>query len=227
MFRELCGDSTLRNVILVTNMWGEVTRDVGEARERELTTNFFQQVINKGAQYTRHQNTPQSAYDIIRRVMKNQPIVLQIQRELVDEHKVIMNTAAGDAVSKDIKEQIKRYQAEMKVVQEEMMQALKDKDEETRKELEEEARRLQDQMDRMKKELGGMAPNYQEDNRRMEEAMREMSSSSFGFDPPRDGVTSVHHHPKYYMDTDMVIFKVSGYLGMVASNTDHPLLATV
>jgi len=40
MFREFCGDATLKNVILVTNMWGEVTQDVGEARERELTTNF-------------------------------------------------------------------------------------------------------------------------------------------------------------------------------------------
>jgi hypothetical protein len=35
MFRELCGDSTLKNVILVTNMWGDVPQDVGEAREEE------------------------------------------------------------------------------------------------------------------------------------------------------------------------------------------------
>jgi hypothetical protein len=29
MFRELCGDKTLKNVILMTNMWGRVTRQVG------------------------------------------------------------------------------------------------------------------------------------------------------------------------------------------------------
>ena len=43
MFRELCGDSSLKNVILVTNMWGEVSEAVGETREQELTTNFFKQ----------------------------------------------------------------------------------------------------------------------------------------------------------------------------------------
>ena len=156
-------------------MWGKVTKDVGEARERELTAKFFKQAIDKGAQLARHQNTTQSAHDIIRRIMKNQPIVLQIQRELVDECKDIINTAAGDAVCKDIKEQIKCCQAEMKAVREDLLQAFKDNDEETRKEMEEEARRLQGQMDRMRKNLTeGVASNYQEEKRRMEEVMKEM-----------------------------------------------------
>jgi hypothetical protein len=38
MFHELCGNSTLHNVAIVTNMWGEVTQEVGEAREYELAT---------------------------------------------------------------------------------------------------------------------------------------------------------------------------------------------
>lgn len=33
------------------------------------------------------------------------------------------------------------------------------------------------------------------------------SSSSFDFDPPLDSA-SAYHHPKYYMDTDMVVFQV-------------------
>lgn len=32
-------------------------------------------------------------------------------------------------------------------------------------------------------------------------------SSSFDFDPPV-GSESVYRHPKYYMDTDMVVFRV-------------------
>lgn len=35
------------------------------------------------------------------------------------------------------------------------------------------------------------------------------SSSSFDFDSPRGG-TSVYRHKKYYMDTDMVVFQVTG-----------------
>ena len=73
MFRELCGDKTLRNVIFVTNMWGEIPQDVGEARELELTTNFLKPVLDKGAQLVRHHNTIQSAHDIIRFILENKP----------------------------------------------------------------------------------------------------------------------------------------------------------
>ena len=178
MFRELCGDTTLKNVVLVTNMWGEVSRDVGEAREMELSSNFFKQVLDKGAQMVRHHNTAQSAQDIIRMIMKNRPVVLQIQRELVDEHKDIVDTAAGEAVNQELNEQIRRHQAELKEVQEQMMQALKEKDEETRQEMEEESRKLQEQMERIKKDSEGMASNYTEEKERMETKMREMQEEA-------------------------------------------------
>jgi hypothetical protein len=56
MFRQLCGESTLRNVVIVTNMWGEVGREVGEAREAELGSDdrFFKPVLDKGAHMLRH-----------------------------------------------------------------------------------------------------------------------------------------------------------------------------
>ena len=178
MFRELCGDTTLKNVILVTNMWGEVSRDVGEARENELSRNFFKPVLDKGAQMIRHYNTAQSAHDIILRIMRNHPLVLQIQRELVDEHKDILDTAAGEAVNRELNEQIRRHQAELKAVQEGLMQALKEKDEETRKELEEETKKLQGQMERIKKDSDGMASNYTAEKERMEAKMREMGQEA-------------------------------------------------
>ena len=81
-FHNLCGDSTLKNVIIVTNMWGDVVRDVGEAREKELITTFFKSFPDKGAQLTRHHNTAQCAHDIIRCIMKNRPNAPQIRREL-------------------------------------------------------------------------------------------------------------------------------------------------
>ena len=80
MFWELCGDSTLKNVILVTNMWGDVSLDVGEAREQELVQEFLKPVLDKGAQLARHHRTTEYAHEVIRRIMKNRPIPLQIQR---------------------------------------------------------------------------------------------------------------------------------------------------
>ena len=174
MFRELCGDTTLKNVILVTNMWGEVSRDIGEAREDELTSDFFKPVLDKGAQMARHHNTAQSAHDIIRRIMKNRPVALQIQRELVDEHKDIVDTAAGEVINQELKEQIRKHQVELRMVQEEMMQAMKERDEEARQELEEESRKLQEEMERIKKDSEGMASNYAEEKERMETKMKQI-----------------------------------------------------
>jgi len=178
MFRELCGDTTLKNVVLVTNMWAEVSDDVGESREDELSTNFFAPVLDKGAQMVRHHNTAQSAHDIIRMIMKNRPVVLQIQRELVDEHKDIVDTAAGEAVNKELNQQIRRHQAELKAVQEDMLRALEEKDEETRQELEDETRKLQEQMERIKADSEGMASNYSKEKERMEAKIKEMEQEA-------------------------------------------------
>ena len=112
MFREFCGDSALKNIVLVTNMWGEVSQEDGKEREQELITNFFKTALDKGAQIARHYNTAQSAHDIIRRIMRNQPVPLQIQRELVDEGKGILNTAAGKSINGEFNEQIQRHQVE-------------------------------------------------------------------------------------------------------------------
>jgi len=174
MFRELCGDSSLKNVILVTNMWGEVTEDVGETRERELTTNFFKPVLDKGAQLARHHNTTKSAHDIVRRIMENRPITLQIQRELVDEGKNIIDTAAGEAVNKELNEQMRRHQVEMKAIQEDMMKAFNEKDEETRKELEDEMRKLREQVKKTKMDSEGMASHYRAEKEAAEKRMNEM-----------------------------------------------------
>jgi hypothetical protein len=178
MFRELCGDKTLKNVVLVTNMWGEVPLDVGEAREQELVGQFFKPVLDKGAQIARHHNTVESAHDIIRRIMNNRPIALQIQRELVDEGMNLTDTAAGQAVNRELNEQIERHRAELRAVQEEMLRAQQRRDEETRQELEEETRKIQEEMNRMRVNSEEMAASYNEEKKKREEAMGQMQEQA-------------------------------------------------
>ena len=67
MFRKVCGESTLNNVVLVTNMWKEDAQDVDEAREKELSGRFFKPALDKSAQTVRHHNTTESAHNIIRK----------------------------------------------------------------------------------------------------------------------------------------------------------------
>ncbi|KAF9641969.1 hypothetical protein BDM02DRAFT_3273632 [Thelephora ganbajun] len=146
IFRELCGETSLKNVVLVTNMWGEVSHDVGEAREKELTSIFLKPALDKGAQMARHHNTEQSAHDVIRHIINNHPVVLQIQRELVDERKDIANTAAGEAISTELTEETKQHELALNVMREEMMRALREKHDRASQILEEETRKLQEEM---------------------------------------------------------------------------------
>jgi hypothetical protein len=115
MFRELCGDSSLKNVVILTNMWGEVSKEVGEARERELASDdlFFKPVLEKGAKMIRHDHTLTSAQKVLGYFFNNRPAVLQIQREIVDEKKDILQTAAGEELNRELIEQMQRHKREM------------------------------------------------------------------------------------------------------------------
>ena len=178
MFRELCGDTTLKNVIIVTNMWGGVPRNISESREHELSSNFFKSALEKGAQMVRHDNTTQSAHDIIQKIMANRPAVLQIQRELVDEDKDIIDTMAGLAINRELDKQARRHRDELEKVRKAMLRALERKDEETRKELEEETGKLQKRIEKIEKDSREMASNYATEKKRMEDRMKEMEKEA-------------------------------------------------
>lgn len=83
MLRELCGTTSsgsssagpsLRNVVVVTNRWEEVSREVGEAREVDLAARVFRPMLDEDAQMARHNNTGESGQAILRLVMKNQSV---------------------------------------------------------------------------------------------------------------------------------------------------------
>lgn len=137
LFKKLCGDDALKSVVIATNMWGDVTPEVGEKRENELSTNdlFFKPALEKGAKVVRHDNTLESAYKIIREIMGFPPAALSIQKELVDEHKTIEQTAAGQDLKVELEAQIKKQKEEMDGIRAEMNEIIADKDEKHQSEL--------------------------------------------------------------------------------------------
>jgi hypothetical protein len=167
MFRELCGEKTLKNVILLTNFWGRVTPIQGAAREQQLKEKYFKEAIEKGAQMCRHSNSPESARTILRKILHNQPVVLQIQYELVNEGKVIGQTGAGAELSREICELMQMYQREMRELEENMRKAMEEKDEEYRRELEEERRRAEE-------EVGRLQRNWKEMEKTMADLRKEL-----------------------------------------------------
>jgi hypothetical protein len=212
MFRNLCGESALKNVVIVTNMWGGVEPEVGEAREAELMGEeiFFKPVLDGGAKMARHENTVSSAERIIRLILNNDPLPLQIQRELFDEQKDILETSAGEELNRELTGQIKKHQEEIRVLAEEMEQATKDKDEETRNELEIETKRMEEEVERFENEAKRLASNYKREKKefearlaKMEKARREGNryAQRLPYSSRSGGHRGVRHPPTAYMST--------------------------
>ena len=159
MFRKLCGESALQNVVIVTNMWGDVEYRVGEEREAELKEKdkFFKPVLDQHAHLARHTNTVDSAQRILRLILHNRPVPLCIQVELVDERKNMSKTSAGEELNQELNAQIRKHTEDKRALEQAMQQAMKDKDEEIRKEMEEETKKMQDEIERIVGEAGRLA----------------------------------------------------------------------
>ena len=176
MFRKLCGDETLSNVVIVTNMWGEVSAERGEERERELRTDdlLFAPALQKGACMLRHDNALGSAQTILRRIVVNRPRALQIQRELVDEGKDISKTAAGIELNRELETMRLRHAKELAEVRTEMQEAIALKDEETKKELEAVRADLLRRMEKIESDRERLSKEFAQERAKADERMRKM-----------------------------------------------------
>ena len=155
-FRKLCGDETLKNVILMTNMWGEVTPQQGADREQQLRDKYFKAAIEKGARLCRHSNTPESARMILRKILKNKPLVLKIQHELIDECKDIGETWAGAELNRETRVVVERYQREIRELEKKVREMVDEKNEGFQKELEEKKRRVQEETEKFRRDSAEM-----------------------------------------------------------------------
>ncbi|KAG1878864.1 P-loop containing nucleoside triphosphate hydrolase protein [Suillus subluteus] len=104
VFRKLCGEDAEKNVVLVTTKWANlITANVGQAREQELTSVFWKEMMAHGSTTTRFDRS--HLWDVMRPILANKTVVdaLQIQRELVDWGRKIPETDAGKALASKVK----------------------------------------------------------------------------------------------------------------------------
>lgn len=144
-FQHLCGEETLKNCAIVTNMWDQIKSNDGEARETELFSKdiFFKPAVDNGAKRLRHDNTVESAHKIIRQFLENTPTPLAIQRELVDEKKRVFETVAGETLLGEFAALAKKQQEELDELKRELEEAQRERDETSRQEIEEALAKLQ------------------------------------------------------------------------------------
>jgi hypothetical protein len=110
MFRQLCGESFYKNLLLGTTCWSLIPEEVGASREKELMTdeNFWKGLIGKGAQFVRMPDDGWEAKELVYDLARLEPVSLQIQQEMADSH---LNFSALSA-TQTLEEDMSNLQAE-------------------------------------------------------------------------------------------------------------------
>ena len=106
LFRELVGSNNMSNVGLVTTKWNTVSKDVAEAREAELISpgGKWRPMILQGATTYRMDKNYETGYDLVRRLLRTDPLFIKLQQEMAPEFegKLLSKTAAGQTVLGDL-----------------------------------------------------------------------------------------------------------------------------
>jgi hypothetical protein len=151
MLENVCGEA-LKNVIIVTTRWDMEGNERAVELEQELVTGqqYFKPLCDAGANTLGHNNTRESARRVVDKLLNNNPIVLQMQEEL-ESGMTLEQTAAGSQLSADLDALIKKHEAEIEKVREEIEDAVKAKDDALQKDLEDERVKLEEEMTRLTK----------------------------------------------------------------------------
>ena len=127
IFKKLCGNLALTNVVLVSTRWNEVDEAVGALREQQLRDNFWANMLGLGSTMTRFHGNRDSAIGIASQLVSRQSIVLELQRELVQECKPLNQTVAGAFVNDDLSDKKAQWEKEFKEL-ENLRQTLQEND---------------------------------------------------------------------------------------------------
>lgn len=144
MFKKLVGDKNMHSVILVTTMWGKVSREDGEERLRQLTgtDRFWGGLMRCGASCRSYKSRPADARYIVAKVISNEPIVTQLQNELEGGVKLV-DTMAGQEVTQGLENLKMQHQKDIESLKREMQEAERERDERAAKQLQEQYQQLQ------------------------------------------------------------------------------------
>jgi hypothetical protein len=106
MFTNLVGPDSFKNIILVSTKWDLLASiSIGERREQKLKKYFWKDLIDKGSITARSFGSKTSSLTIVTRVAFDRRISspsgapLNIQREIVEEQRVLSATSAGEVLA--------------------------------------------------------------------------------------------------------------------------------
>jgi hypothetical protein len=137
IFQKMCGQSAFPSIMLVSTMWEELRPEnggtsIGERREAELRSNdrFWGTMEKGGSRIARHNGTASSAKAILSQMVHQKKVVLEIQRQMVDENLSLVKTVAGEFLERSFTEARKQQEEELRGMKESMEAAKTEKDQE-------------------------------------------------------------------------------------------------
>lgn len=129
-FKKMVGSQSMRSVALVSTMWDERSGPEEERRDQMLreTPEFWKDIIAEGAKPHRHGRTRDNAVAIVKSLLPNEPTVLSLQNELVNQGKELNRTEAGKEVDAGISLQRELLERKIEQTKADMTEALAAKD---------------------------------------------------------------------------------------------------
>ncbi|KAI6014185.1 hypothetical protein EDC04DRAFT_678744 [Pisolithus marmoratus] len=125
MFYKLCGQESLKNVVIVMTMQGEASPEEGWRHEQELLSNdsLFKPLVDGGAIIRCHDGARQSASEIVNYLLGKDHATTQIVRELVHERKSLEETAAGIELQNELRARLQKHRRELELLEGELKSA--------------------------------------------------------------------------------------------------------
>lgn len=161
MLERICGEYACPQLIIATTMWSAMERtpdglEEGARREADLMSNpnFFGTLVGHGARFIRHDGSRESAGRIVSQLTAiPHHVVLDIQKQLVEEGLTLDKTPVGQFVQKELLEKQKKYEAELKKLEEELREV---QDATTKSELTEERQQQLDLLSQLQRDKHGL-----------------------------------------------------------------------
>jgi len=167
MFNKMCGEEGLGSVILATTFWAQVSDEEGTRKETLLKTrpDFWKRMVDRGSTVMRQDCGAESAQKIVQFLIdKRRPRALEIQKDMVDRHMTLDQTAAGQELQIELARQRVEYERKMNEIQSEMQQAIDKKDKEH-----------QDDLAVYKKEMDAKIAKVEEDKKLIVSTQKQLS----------------------------------------------------
>ena len=93
-FKKICGNDALKNVVIGTTKWGDISLEKGQQREQQLKDIYWGEMLQQGSVTMRVHADSSSAWEIVNCILENGAVNLARFQERLQ--KIISDMEAGE-----------------------------------------------------------------------------------------------------------------------------------